>query len=81
MATKHKDGEMYLLQDGTYADPKDCSAGKDGVLRSKNGLAVSITADGEPMTIGKANESNASAAQQGKVGDGPLVEDAEAKSA
>jgi len=32
----------YLLKDGTYADPSDCSTGKDGVLRHKNGQEVAM---------------------------------------
>lgn len=49
---KNNSGSLYLLQDGTHADPKDCSAGKDGVLRHKNGLAVAMREDGEPQTLG-----------------------------
>lgn len=56
---------LYLLQDGTYADPKDCSKGKDGVLRHKNGLAVASGENGEPFTLGDASKLNAEAAKAG----------------
>jgi hypothetical protein len=42
---------LYLLRDGTQADPADCSSGKDGVLRHTNGVAVALKDDGEPITI------------------------------
>lgn len=58
--------DQYLLQDGTYADPKDCSEGKDGVLRHKNGLAVAKGENGEPMTLSKTTELNAKAAEMGE---------------
>lgn len=32
----------YLLKDGTYADPSECSTGEDGVLRHKNGMEVAM---------------------------------------
>lgn len=57
--------DQYLLQDGTYADPKDCSKGKDGVLRHKNGVGVAMTEAGEPMTLSKATEHNQKAAEAG----------------
>lgn len=49
---------LYRLQDGTQADPKDCEKGKDGVLRHKNGLAVVLKEDGEPQTLGHEAASN-----------------------
>jgi hypothetical protein len=59
---------LYLLQDGTQADPSDCDVGKDGVLRHQNGLAVVMSEDGKPQTIGGAAASggNAAAAAAGK---------------
>ena len=45
------DQDLYLLQDGTHAAKGDVSPGKDGVLRSKNGLAVCVDANGEPQTV------------------------------
>lgn len=56
---------LYTLQDGTYADPKDCSKGKDGVLRHKNGLGVALDDDGEPFTLADAAALNADAAHAG----------------
>jgi hypothetical protein len=71
---KAKNDDLYLLQDGTYADPKDCSAGKDGVIRHKNGLAVAMRDDGEPMTLHTVAEldGNAAAAEAG-AGEGGLL--------
>ncbi|MEY9466296.1 hypothetical protein ABH973_006709 [Bradyrhizobium ottawaense] len=59
---------LYLLQDGTQADPSDCEVGNDGVLRHTNGLAVAMGENGEPQTIGGAAASggNAAAAAAGK---------------
>jgi hypothetical protein len=64
-----KSGDLYLLQDGTYADPKDCEAGKDGVLRSKvNGLAVAKRDDGEPQTLQKTADHNVALQQKAFAG-------------
>lgn len=62
---------LYRLPDGTQADPKDCSVGKDGVLRHKNGLAVVLDEHGEPQTIGDAAiaNKNVEAAEAGKPED------------
>lgn len=60
-----KNDALYLLRDGTYADPKDCSKDTDGVLRHKNGVAVALNGDGEPETIATSTESNAKAAAAG----------------
>lgn len=49
---------LYLLQDGTHADPAACSRGKDGVLRHENGLAVCLYEDGTPQTVGADAERN-----------------------
>lgn len=56
---------LYLLQDGTYADPKDVSKGKDGVLRHKNGVGVTLNEAGEPFTLGDATALNEEAAAAG----------------
>ena len=54
-----KFGDLYLLQDGTYAPPGDCAKSKDGVLRNKNsGLAVCLYADGTPQTLKRDAEVN-----------------------
>lgn len=60
--------DLYLLQDGTHADPKDVSRGKDGVLRHKNGLAVALYENGEPQSIRADAEynKNVEAANAGK---------------
>jgi hypothetical protein len=58
----------YLLQDGTYADPKDCTD-KDGAMRHKDsGLRVAMNADGEPQTVGggAVDNKNVEAAQVGE---------------
>lgn len=40
----------YLLKDGTYADPNECSTGKDGVLRHKSGMEVAMRNAATPST-------------------------------
>lgn len=47
-----KQETWYLLADGTHADPKDVSTGKDGVLRHKNGVPVAMRDSGVPHTLG-----------------------------
>lgn len=32
----------YLLKDGTYADPNECSVGEDGILRHEKGMEVAM---------------------------------------
>lgn len=61
-------GNFYRLSDGTQADPKDVSTGKDGVMRHKNGLAVLLNEDGTPQTIGQeaVDNKNVEAAEGGK---------------
>ena len=44
--------EMFVLMDGTQADPNDVSRGEDGVWRHKNGVKVAMNADGRPETVG-----------------------------
>lgn len=58
---------LYLLQDGTHADPADVSE-QGGVLRHKNGLSVALYADGRPQTVGEdaIRNKNVDAA---KIGD------------
>lgn len=50
--------DFVILQDGTQADPGDVSKGEDGVMRSKNGVAVSLGSDGKPQTVGRAALEN-----------------------
>jgi hypothetical protein len=66
---KHDHDNLFLLQDGTQADPRDCSRGKDGVIRYRNGVAVALRGDGEPLTVGEnaATSGNAHAAAAGNV--------------
>lgn len=52
-------GGLYRLVDGTQADPSDCEAGKDGVLRHKNGVPVALNGAGKPETIGEEAAMNA----------------------
>lgn len=47
---------LYLLQDGTQAEPRECAPDEKGVLRHKNGLAVCMSEAGTPQTIGKNAE-------------------------
>lgn len=61
--------DQYLLADGTYADPRACSKGTDGVLRHENGVPVAMRDDGEPMTLGKVTEHNIEAAKAGEPKD------------
>jgi hypothetical protein len=61
--------ELYLLQDGTHADPSDVSADKSGVLRHKNGLAVCLYDDGSPQTVTSdaVRNKNVAAAKGGET--------------
>jgi hypothetical protein len=36
---------LYLLKDGTYADPSECSTDENGVLRHANGQEVAMRDD------------------------------------
>lgn len=54
--------EMFVLMDGTQANPDDCARDKDGVLRHKNGVKVAIDGDGKPETVGNRTEMNSLAA-------------------
>lgn len=42
----------YVLEDGTYGDPKDVAPGQKGCLVHKNGLAVKMRAPDVPLTSG-----------------------------
>jgi hypothetical protein len=58
---------LYLMQDGTHADPADVSADPKGVLRNKSGLAVALYEDGKPQTVGEdaVRNKNVEAAKAG----------------
>lgn len=75
---KNDVGNLYLLQDGTQAAPGDCKAGKDGVLRHKNGVAVALRADGTPQTIGQGAVDNKNV-EAAKVGDAPTAAEPKAE--
>lgn len=66
-AMKPNDPGLYLLRDGTYADPAECSPGDDGVLRHANGVPVALRDDGQPHTLGDSTAANAPAAEAGKA--------------
>lgn len=74
---EEKSEGLYLLQDGTHAAPGDCSKGKDGVLRHKNGLAVCLYEDGKPQTVGEDAERNKNvmAVEMGELHDDEDVDD------
>ena len=57
---------LYLLQDGTHADPGGCAPDDKGVLRhTESGLAVCLYEDGTPQTVGQdaINNMNLAAAK------------------
>ena len=58
---------LYLLADGTHANPADCERDDDGVLRHIYGMAVALNADGEPETVsrGAIDNKNVEAAEAG----------------
>lgn len=60
--------ELYLLVDGTHADPDECDVGADHELRHANGLAVALNEDGSPQTVsqGAIDNKNVEAAQVGE---------------
>lgn len=52
-----KTGDLYLLANGTHGAPGQCSKDDDdGVLRHENGVPVSLTPDGSPVTISQRTE-------------------------
>ena len=54
--------QMFVLMDGSQADPYDCARDKAGVLRHKNGVRVAIDGDGEPERVGDRTAMNSLAA-------------------
>lgn len=54
--------QMFVLMDGTQADPDDCARDKDGVLRHKNGVKVAIDGEGKPETVDDRTAMNSLAA-------------------
>lgn len=71
--------DLYLLVDGTHADPNECDVGADHMLRHANGVPVALREDGTPQTLGgNASDSGnvqAAAAEQTAT----VAEDAPAK--
>lgn len=67
MSTKARD--LYLLADGTYANPADCEPDADGALRHIYGMPVAMTEDGKPQTVrqGAVDNKNVEAAEAGEV--------------
>lgn len=59
---------LYLLVDGTHADPGECDVGADHELRHANGLAVALREDGTPQTVaqGAVENMNVEAAKAGE---------------
>lgn len=50
----------YVLEDGSFADPKDVSRDQSGVLRDKSGVAVAMR-DGVPHSRGMSPQERAAA--------------------
>lgn len=50
--------ELYLLVDGTHADPDDCDVGADNELRHENGVPVALREDGLPQTVAQGTIEN-----------------------
>jgi hypothetical protein len=46
----------YVLDDGSFADPRDVAIGADGVLRHKDGVAVAMRSAGVPRSRGMSEE-------------------------
>lgn len=59
--------ELYLLVDGTHADPSECDVGADHMLRHANGVPVALREDGNPQTVADntAESGNVQAANAG----------------
>jgi len=61
--------DLYLLRDGTYATPGECSENDDGVLcHTENGVPVAIDGEGNPETLkkGAVDNMNVFAVEQGE---------------
>lgn len=61
--------DLYLLVDGTHANPDDCDVGADNELRHKdNGVPVALDANGNPQTIAQlsVDSKNEEAAKAGE---------------
>lgn len=49
---------LYLLVDGTHADPDECDVGADHELRHANGVPVALREDGNPQTVAQGAVEN-----------------------
>lgn len=61
--------DLYLLVDGTHADPDECDVGADNELRhGENGVPVALNEDGSPQTVaqGAIDNMNVEAAAAGE---------------
>lgn len=64
-----KSKDLYLLVDGTHADPSKCEIGADNELRhGENGVPVALDGEGNPQTVsqGAADNKNEEAAKAGE---------------
>lgn len=62
--------DLYLLVDGTHADPDECDVGADNELRhNDNGVPVALNEDGSPQTVkqGAVDNKNVEAAEAGEA--------------
>lgn len=79
-----KSKELYLLVDGTYADPSKCDLGADNELRhGENGVPVALDGEGNPQTVvqGSVDNKNVEAAEAGEDAAKEAAEIAEANAA
>lgn len=51
----------YVLDDRSFADPRDVAVGADGVLRHKDGVAVAMRSAGVPRSRGMSEEERMTA--------------------
>lgn len=65
-----KSKNLYLLVDGTHANPDDCDVGADNELRhGEYGVPVALNEDGSPQTVGQGaiDNKNVEAAEAGEA--------------
>jgi hypothetical protein len=51
----------YVLEDGSFADPRDVAIGADGILRHNDGVAVAMRSAGVPRSRGMSEEERMTA--------------------
>lgn len=59
--------DLYLLVDGTHADPDECDVGADLELRHANGVPVALREDGNPQTVAQGAVDNMNVAAAAEV--------------